>query len=87
MKFRKFVNFVAYMGIVVLVIGLALSFIPNNFGDWCNNIVNVAMWIEVAVGFVYAYYFARSKEQSWYMFGFGVIVIAVIVMIIVKFAG
>lgn len=85
MKFRKFVNFVAYIGILVLIIGLALSFIPNGFGDWCKIIVKIAMWIEVAVGMVYAFYFARSREESWFMFGFGVMVIALTVIIIIKF--
>ena len=86
MKFRKFVNFVAYVGIIILVIGLALSFIPNKFGDWCGIIVNIAMWIEVAVGFIYAYYFARSRDKSWFMFGFGVAVIAFVTMIIINIA-
>ena len=87
MKFRKFVNFVAFIGIIILAVGLCLSAIPNKFGAWCNIIVTIAMWIEVAVGLVYAYYFVRSKEQSWFMFLFGVAIIAVITMIIVKFAG
>ena len=86
MKFRKLVNFVAYIGIIILVIGLALNCIPNKFGDWCGVIVNIAMWIEVAVGVVYAYYFARSREASWYMFGFGLAMIALITILIIKVA-
>ena len=86
MKFRKFINFVAYLGIIVLVVGLCLSAIPNKFGDWCDIIVTIAMWIEVAVGLVYAYYFARSKQESWFMFLFGVAIIALIVLVIIKFA-
>ncbi len=84
MKFRKFVNFVAYIGIIVFVIGLCLSCIPNKFGDWCNIIVTIAMWIEVAVGLIYAYYFARSRQESWFMFGYGVMIIALVVLAIVK---
>ena len=61
MKFRKFVNFIAYAGIIILVIGLGLSSIPNKFGDWCRIIVDIAMWIEVAVGIIYAYYFQSVK--------------------------
>jgi len=87
MKFRKFVNFVAYLGVVVLVVGLLLSSIPNKFGDWCNIIVDIALWIEVAVGLVYAYYFARSRQESWFLFGYGVMMIALIVLVIVKIAG
>lgn len=86
MKFRKFVNFIAYLGIIILAVGLCLSAIPNKFGDWCEIIVQIALWIEVAVGLVYAYYFARSKEQSWFMFGFGVAMIAIVILIIVKLA-
>ena len=86
MKFRKLVNFVAYIGIIILVIGLALNCIPNKFGEWCGVIVNIAMWIEVAVGVVYAYYFARSREASWYMFGFGLAMIALITILIIKVA-
>ena len=86
MKFRKFINFVAYLGIIVLVIGLCLSSIPNKFGDWCNIIVDIAMWLEVAVGLVYAYYFARSRQASWFMFLFGVSIIAIIVLVIVRIA-
>ena len=36
MKFRKFVNFIAYLGIIILVVGLGLNSIPNKFGDWCK---------------------------------------------------
>ena len=86
MKFRKFVNFIAYLGIIILVIGLGLNSIPNKFGDWCGIIVDIALWTEVVVGFVYAYYFARSRQESWFMFAFGVAVIAIITIIIVRFA-
>ena len=86
MKFRKFINFIAFVGIIILVVGLGLSSIPNKFGEWCNIIVDIAMWIEVVVGLVYAFYFARSKQASWFMFAYGVAIIALIVMIIVKFA-
>ena len=85
MKFRKFVNFVAFLGIIILVVGLGLNSIPNKFGNWCGIIVTIAMWIEVAVGLIYAYYFARSKDQSWFMFLYGVAIIVLVVMIIVKF--
>ena len=85
MKFRKFVNFIAFIGIIVLVVGFMLNTIPNKFGDWCGIIVDIAMWIEVAVGLIYAYYFARSKDQSWFMFLYGVAIIVLVVMIIVKF--
>ena len=85
MKFRKLVNFVAYIGIIILVIGLALNCIPNKFGDWCGIIVNIAMWLEVAVGLVYAYYFARSRQASWFMFLYGISIIAMIVIFIVRF--
>ena len=86
MKFRKFVNFIAYLGIIILVIGMGLNSIPNKFGDWCGIIVDIAMWIEVAVGLIYAYYFARSRQASWFMFVYGLVIIAFIVMIILKFA-
>jgi len=84
MKFRKFVNFIAFIGIIILVIGLGLNSIPNKFGDWCRIIVDIAMWIEVAVGLIYAYYFARSKDQSWFMFLYGVSIIALVVILIIK---
>ena len=86
MKFRKFVNFVAFVGIIVLTIGLGLTCIPNKFGDWCNIIVDIAMWIEVAVGFVYAYFFVRSRDLSWFVFLFGVAIFALVTIVIVKFA-
>ena len=86
MKFRKFVNFVAYIGIIILVVGLALNLIPNKFGDWCGIIVTIAMWIEVAVGLIYAYYFARSKDQSWFMFLYGATIIALVVISVIKLA-
>ena len=85
MKFRKFVNFIAFIGIIILVVGLGLNSIPNKFGDWCHIIVDIAMWIEVAVGLIYAYYFARSREESWFMFLYGVSIIALIVIVIVRF--
>lgn len=85
MKFRKFVNFVAFLGIIILVVGLGLNSIPNKFGDWCEIIVQIAMWIEVAVGLIYAYYFARSREESWFMFLYGVSIIALIVIVIIRF--
>lgn len=85
MKFRKFVNFIAFVGIIILVVGLGLNCIPNKFGDWCGIIVDIAMWIEVAVGLIYAYYFARSREESWFMFLYGVSIIALIVIAIVRF--
>ncbi|MBQ7798666.1 MAG: hypothetical protein IJ371_06050 [Clostridia bacterium] len=86
MKFRKFVNFIAFIGIIILVVGLGLNSIPNKFGDWCHIIVDIAMWIEVSVGFIYAYYFARSREESWFMFLYGVAIISLVVMLIVRFA-
>ena len=85
MKFRKFVNFVAFVGIVVLAIGLGLSSIPNKFGEWCEIIVSIAMWIEVAVGLVYGFYFARSRQASWFMFVYGITIISLVVMLIIKY--
>ena len=85
MKFRKFVNFIAYLGIIILVVGLGLNSIPNKFGDWCGIIVTIAMWIEVVVGMIYAYYFARSREESWFMFLYGLAIIVLVVIIIVRF--
>ncbi len=85
MKFRKFINFIAFVGIIILVVGLGLNCIPNKFGEWCGIIVQIAMWIEVVAGLVYAFYFARSRQASWYMFIYGVAIIALIVIIIVKF--
>ncbi len=85
MKFRKFINFIAYLGIIILVIGLGLNSIPNKFGDWCGIIVDIAMWIEVAVGIIYAYYFARSRQESWFMFAYGVAIIALVVIVIIRF--
>ncbi|MBO5909985.1 MAG: hypothetical protein J6Q15_00600 [Clostridia bacterium] len=85
MKFRKFINFIAFIGIIILVVGLGLNSIPNKFGDWCGIIVNIAMWLEVAVGLVYAYYFARSRQASWFMFLYGISIIAMIVIFIVRF--
>ena len=85
MKFRKFINFIAFVGIIILVVGLGLNCIPNKFGERCGIIVNIAMWIEVVAGLVYAFYFARSRQASWYMFIYGVAIIALIVIIIVKF--
>ena len=86
MKFRKFINFIAFVGIIILAVGLALNSIPNKFGDWCGVIVQIAMWIEVVVGLVYAFYFARSKQASWFMFIYGVAIIAVIVTVIIRLA-
>ena len=86
MKFRKFVNLVAFLGIIILALGLGLNLIPNKFGDWCGIIVQIALWVEVAVGLVYAFYFARSREESWFMFLFGVAMIALVVIAIIKFA-
>ena len=84
MKFRKFVNFIAFIGIIILVIGLGLNSIPNKFGDWCGIIVDIAMWIEVAVGLVYAYYFACSKQQSCFVIVYGIAIISLAVIIIVR---
>lgn len=84
MKFRKFINLIAYLGIIVLMIGLALSSFNNKFGDWCQIIVKIAMWIEVAVGVVYAFYYARSQEQTAYMLVFGVAMIVIVTIIIIR---
>jgi len=84
MKFRKFVNFIAFIGIIILVVGLGLNSIPNKFGDWCKIIVDIAMWIEVMVGLIYAYYFARSRQASWFMFIYGLAIISLVVIVIVK---
>lgn len=85
MKFRKFINLVAYLGIILLMIGLALNSIPNKFGSWCKVVVNIAMCIEVVVGIVYAFYYARSQEQTAYMIVFGVAMIVIVTILIVKF--
>lgn len=84
MRFRKFINLIAYLGIIVLMIGLALSSFNNKFGDWCQIIVKIAMWIEVAVGVVYAFYYARSQEQTAYMLVFGVAMIVIVTIIIIR---
>ena len=86
MKFRKFINFFFFFCMIILTIGLCLSAIPNKFGDMCEIIVQIGMWIEVGVGVIYSYFFARSKEQSWFMFGFGIAVIALITLIIINLA-
>ena len=85
MKFRRFINCFAYIGIVFLAIALGLSAIPNKFGDMCMSLVYIAMSCEVVVGIVYAYLYARSKEQMWITIVFGLAVVTIVAMVIIKF--
>ena len=85
MKFRRFVNCVAYIGIVLLAVALILSAIPNKIGTMCQVLVYIAMAVEVVVGVVYAYLYARSKEQLWITIMFGIAVVAIIAMVIIKY--
>lgn len=87
MKFRKFVNCVAYIGIVFLAIAMLLSAIPGKFGNWCNILVTIAMCIEVAVGLIYAYLYARSKQQFAFMIIFMICALIIVTMLIIKMVG
>ena len=85
MKFRRFINCFAYIGIVFLAVALGLSAIPNKLGDICQILVYIAMSCEVVVGIVYAYLYTRSKEQIWITVVFGLAVVTIVAMVIIKF--
>ena len=87
MKFRKFINCIAYIGIVFLAFSLLLNAIPGKFGNWCSILVTIAMCIEVAVGLIYAYLYSRSKQQFAFMIVFMICVLIIITMLIVKMVG
>ena len=87
MRFRKFVNAIAFIGIIFLAVAMLLSAIPGKFGNWCDILVTIAMCVEVAVGFVYAYLYARSKQQFAFMLIFMICALIIITMLIVKMVG
>lgn len=87
MKFRKFINFLAYIGIVFLAIAMLLNAMPNKVGEWSEVLVTSAMIIEVAVGVIYSYLYARSKQQYAFMIVFGVSMIIIITLLVVRLVG
>ncbi len=64
-----------------------LNAIPGKFGDACGILVTIAMCVEVAVGVVYSYLYARSKQQLAFMLIFGICVVIIVSMLIVKMVG
>lgn len=83
LKFKKFINGMAYFALVFVAIALCLSFIFKNNTGVIGTIANVLNEIARALAFIVTaiagFYFARSKRNAWWMV---IYVIAVIVMVV-----
>jgi hypothetical protein len=85
--FKKFVNMLAFIGIVAIAVVLLLRMVLGDIikvdSDVINAISLIAECIAYAVTAVYAFYFVYSKHSPAYMITYVIAVILIIVLLVV----
>lgn len=85
MKGKAFVNFLAYIAIMMVAVALILGFILSKVGanstviDAMNIIAQV---IAYAITGVFAFYYAKSKRNIWFMVAYVIAIILIIIFVI-----
>ena len=82
MKGKQFVNFLAYLAIVLIALTLVLQRIFNAVGLSSSVIVamnTVAQVIAYAITAVFAFFYAKSKRNIGFMFAY-IIAVGIIIV-------
>ncbi len=85
MKGNKFVNFLAYVSIMLIAVALILGVIFSKFHlnqTLVNSMSLVAQVIAYAITAVYAFYFAKERNQIGYIIAYIIAVILIIIMMV-----
>lgn len=85
-KFKKFVNMLAFIGIVAIALVLLLNLIleaVNAGSDVVQAMDLIAQCIAYLVTAIYAFYFILSKHSPAYTITYVVAVILIIVLLII----
>ncbi len=85
MKSRWFINFLAYIAVILICIALVVSFLsrnvfnlPSEVAYWCNNI---AMYLGIIVTISSAFMYASSKRNGIFKVILFFVVVAIIVFL------
>ena len=84
MKGKQFVNFLAYGAIMLVALALVLQRIFNAVGlsSTLIGVMNtVAQCIAYAITAVFAFLYAKSKRNIWFMISYIIAVVLIIVMV------
>ncbi len=88
MKGKGFVNFLAYLAIMLIAVALIVQYVLNAF-EVSSNVVSamntIAQFIAYAITAVFAFYFAKSRRSIGYMIAYVVAVILIVVFLFLTF--
>lgn len=68
-RWRHFVNFLAYIAVIMIGVALALSFILSKVGissTIVDSISKVAYALACVIVCIASFYYARSKRNAWF---------------------
>lgn len=88
MKGKGFVNFLAYLAIVLVALALILEYVLGALGVSATVVgamSTIAQFIAYAITAVFAFYFAKSKKNIGFMIAYIVAVILIVVFLFLTF--
>ena len=88
MKGKGFVNFLAYLAIVLVALALILQYVLSAVGVSATIVgamSTIAQFIAYAITAVFAFYFAKSRRNIGFMIAYIVAVILIVVFLFLTF--
>ncbi len=85
---KGFINFLAYLAIIMVALALVLQFVLSKFGVSASVVSamnTIAQFIAYAITAVFAFYFAKYKKHIGYMIAYVIAVILIIVFLFLNF--
>ena len=86
---KKFMNMLAFVGLVLVAFALLLSVLLNAFklsSDVVGIIERVGACMAYIVTMVYAFYFVKGKRNVWWWVAYWVSVVVVVLLVVLRFA-
>lgn len=88
MRGKGFVNFLAYLAIMLVAVALVVQYILGAL-DVSSTVVSamntIAQFIAYAITAVFAFYFAKSRRSIGYMIAYVIAVILIVVFLFLTF--
>ncbi len=84
-NWRHFINFLAYVAVIMIGLALALSFVLGKLGvssSVCGSLITIANALAYIIVSISAFYYSRSKRNFWVFILWLVATILIIVFMI-----
>ena len=82
MKMKKIINFIAYVAIIFV----ALALVIGSFWSKASVLRDIAEVLAYGITGISAFYFARSRQNKWFMVAFILASVIVVVTLVLGYS-